>query len=154
MQIDFIDRDNSVLNSDGSTIKYAGVNLIGDLVTDEPKGYARARSARVRSFETVAAVKAEEWMQRRLANLTMDLFGTMSREAHKHTNIVQFFEAHHLISHIFLFIEDGGAFDLNQRLVYRVRDAQELPLSEVSSILRQCVDGPHHMHSVQSRTVM
>jgi len=78
----------------------------------------------------------------------------LSCEAHKHTNIVQFFEAHHLISHIFLFIEDGGAFDLNQRLIYRVRDAQELPLSEVSSILRQCVDGLHHMHSVQSCTVM
>jgi len=63
MQIDFIDRDDSVPNSDGSTIEYAGVNLIDDPVTDEPKGYARARSARVRSFETVAAVRAEEWMQ-------------------------------------------------------------------------------------------
>jgi len=47
------------------------------LVTDEPNGYARARSTRVRSLETAAAVRAEEWTQRRLANLTMDLFGTM-----------------------------------------------------------------------------
>jgi len=72
------------------------------------------------------------------------MISLLSSQACEHPNIIKFYEVYHSLSHIMFRMEDGGTDNLFNRLD---GTRGSLSVEQVESLLTQCVDGLHHLHT-------
>jgi len=70
----------------------------------------------------------------------------LSSESCCHPNITKFFDVYHTDTHILFHMENGGPLDLYKRLILREEESLAMSVGQVSSMLKQAIDGLHHMH--------
>jgi serine/threonine protein kinase len=91
----------------------------------------------ITDFWGIAAVKQE-----------LAVMKILNSEANRHPNIARLHSVYHSETHILFRMEDAGQLDLHKRLVLREHRSLPLPLSvsNVTSILLQCVGALSHLH--------